>query len=146
MPTTSAARSHNMSAIKGAHTRPERLIRSLLHRRGYRFRLQATDLPGKPDIVLPRYHAVILIHGCFWHGHNCPLFHWPKTRAEFWREKIGKNKLRDQRNQILLHDAGWRVAIVWECVLRGKAEKYADLVAAKLIDWLESQQENLIVD
>jgi DNA mismatch endonuclease, patch repair protein len=83
----SATRSRMMSGIRGKHTRPERMIRSALHRRGFRFRLHG-NLPGKPDLVLSRYHAVIFVHGCFWHGHECDLFRWPGTRKKFWREKI----------------------------------------------------------
>lgn len=91
----SATRSRMMSGIRGRNTKPEIMIRSLLHHHGFRFRLHVRDLPGKPDIVLPRHHAVIFVHGCFWHGHDCPLFKWPGTRADFWREKIGRNQSND---------------------------------------------------
>jgi DNA mismatch endonuclease (patch repair protein) len=130
-----ATRSRMMSGIRGRNTKPEILIRSLLHRRGFRFRLDARDLAGRPDIVLPRYHAVIFVHGCFWHGHDCHLFKWPQTRAEFWRDKIGRNRANDAKAQAALLDAGWRVATVWECALRG-ANRDIDGVLQRLIDWL----------
>ena len=104
-----------MAGIRSKNTKPELVIRSVLHRRGFRFRLYRRDLPGKPDLVFPKHRAVILIHGCFWHGHGCHLFRWPKTREDFWREKIGSNMERDRRQFYALRDAGWRVATIWEC-------------------------------
>jgi DNA mismatch endonuclease (patch repair protein) len=130
-----ATRSRIMSGIRGRNTKPEILIRSLLHRRGFRFRLDARDLPGRPDIVLPRYRAVIFVHGCFWHGHDCHLFKWPQTRPEFWRDKISRNRANDARAQAALLDADWRVATVWECALRG-ANRDLDGVLQRLVDWL----------
>ena len=132
----SATRSRMMSGIRGRNTKPEILIRSLLHRHGFRFRLHARDLPGKPDIVLPRYHAVIFVHGCFWHGHDCPLFKWPDTRPDFWRDKIGRNQANDQKAQEALLASGWRVSVVWECAIRG-AGKNIEAVAQCLADWLQ---------
>src|SRR5690242_15228147 len=119
----SATRSRMMSGIRGRNTKPEILIRSLLHRQGFRFRLDARDLPGRPDIVLPRYRAVVLIHGCFWHGHDCALFKMPATRHEFWAKKIAANRARDARNADMLKRAGWRVLTVWECSLRGPSRR-----------------------
>jgi len=133
----SATRSRMMSGIRGRNTQPEILIRSLLHRQGFRFRLHGSNLPGKPDIVLSRHHAVIFVHGCFWHGHDCSLFKWPKTRPEFWREKIGRNQQNDNRAKEALLANGWRVGIVWECALRGPG-KNIDGVARSLTDWLRS--------
>jgi DNA mismatch endonuclease (patch repair protein) len=130
-------RSRMMSGIRSRNTKPEILIRSLLHRHGFRFRLHVRDLPGKPDIVLPRYHAVVFVHGCFWHGHDCPLFKWPGTRPDFWREKIGRNRLNDDRAKETLLENGWRVGIVWECALRG-AGNNIEGVAQGLADWLRS--------
>ncbi|GJH36728.1 DNA mismatch endonuclease Vsr [Paraburkholderia hospita] len=130
-----ATRSRMMSGIRGRNTKPEILIRSQLHRRGFRFRLDARDLAGRPDIVLPRYRAVIFVHGCFWHGHDCHLFKWPQTRPEFWRDKIGRNRANDAKAQAALLEAGWRVATVWECALRG-ANRDIDGVLQRLIDWL----------
>ncbi len=133
----SATRSRMMSGIRGRNTKPEILIRRLLHRQGFRFRLNVRDLPGKPDIVLPRYRAVVFVHGCFWHGHNCPLFKWPETRPDFWRDKIGRNQTNDNRAIEVLQENGWRVGIVWECALRG-AGKNIEGVAQGLADWLRS--------
>jgi DNA mismatch endonuclease (patch repair protein) len=130
-------RSRMMSGIRSRNTKPEILIRSLLHRHGFRFRLHVRDLPGKPDIVLPRYHAVVFVHGCFWHGHDCPLFKWPGTRPDFWREKIGRNRLNDDRAKETLLENGWRVGIVWECALRGTG-KNIEGIAQGLADWLRS--------
>ena len=127
-----------MAGIRGKNTKPELLIRSLLHRRGFRFRLHAQNLPGKPDIVLARYHAVIFVNGCFWHGHECSLFKLPKTRTDFWREKIGRNCTNDIKKREALLVDGWRVGIVWECALRGKG-KNVDDVAQRLSDWLHTQ-------
>jgi DNA mismatch endonuclease, patch repair protein len=137
-----ATRSRMMSGIRGRNTKPEILIRSLLHRRGFRYRLDARDLPGRPDIVLPRYHAVVFVHGCFWHGHDCHLFKWPQTRADFWREKIGRNRANDARAAAALRERGWRVATVWECALRG-AHRDLDGVLQRLVDWLQSDAPTL---
>ncbi|MCA8298803.1 DNA mismatch endonuclease Vsr [Burkholderia sp. AU30198] len=133
----SATRSRMMSGIRGRNTKPEILIRSLLHRQGFRFRLHVRDLPGKPDIVLPRYHAVIFVHGCFWHGHDCSLFKLPRTRPDFWREKIDRNRANDNKALTALLTEGWRVGIVWECALRG-ANKNIESVAKGLAHWLYS--------
>lgn len=111
-----AERSRVMRAVKGENTAPERIVRSLVHRLGYRFRLQGKDLPGKPDLVLPRHRAVIFVHGCFWHGHACQRgSRKPKTRADYWEKKLGGNLLRDQRTRRALQRAGWRVLTIWEC-------------------------------
>jgi DNA mismatch endonuclease (patch repair protein) len=111
-------RSRMMSGIRGQDTHPEILVRTLLHASGFRFRLHVKNLPGKPDIVLPKYKAVVLVHGCFWHGHGCRFFKWPTTRAEFWRAKIERNRENDEKAVSALVAGGWRVAIVWECALR----------------------------
>jgi DNA mismatch endonuclease (patch repair protein) len=116
---TSEQRSRNMAAIRDRNTKPEVRVRSLLHSLGYRFRLHRKDLPGKPDIVLPKHRTAIFVHGCFWHCHDC---RWgtvmPKTRAEFWANKRSGNVSRDERNKSALQDAGWSVLIVWECQTR----------------------------
>lgn len=132
----STTRSRMMSGIRGRNTKPEILIRSLLHRRGFRFRLHARDLPGKPDIVLPRYHAVIFVHGCFWHGHDCSLFKWPGTRPDFWRDKIVQNRANDHKARETLLASGWRVGIVWECAIRGTSKNF-ETTAQSLADWLQ---------
>lgn len=126
-----------MSGIRGKDTKPELLIRSALHRAGYRFRLHSRDLPGRPDIVLPKYHAVIFVHGCFWHMHQCSLFKWPKSRTEFWREKLNKNRQRDTRLAEQLSDAGWRRLVVWECALKGREKLGIDRVRDLISAWLK---------
>lgn len=114
-------RSWIMGRVKGQNTRPEKLVRSLLHRMGYRFRIQRADLPGRPDIVLPKYHAVIFVHGCYWHRHDCPNGkRLPKTRLDFWLPKLEGNRLRDVKNQEKLVQMGWKVLILWECMLKDK--------------------------
>ena len=108
-----------MSRVKGRDTRPEKLVRSILHRLGYRFRLRRNDLPGKPDIVLPKYRAVIFVHGCFWHRHDCPKGQrLPKSHVDFWLPKLNGNHERDVRNYEALKERGWRVLIIWECMLK----------------------------
>jgi DNA mismatch endonuclease (patch repair protein) len=107
-----------MAAIKGSNTKPELAVRSALHRAGLRFRLHRKDLPGRPDIVLPKYKTVIFVHGCFWHRHGCANSVMPKTRREFWEEKLEGNRRRDSRQQRALRSAGWRVLVVWECAVR----------------------------
>lgn len=128
-----------MSNIRGRNTKPEILIRKKLHQQGFRFRLHDRGLPGKPDIVLPRYHAVIFVNGCFWHGHDCRLFKWPETRPEFWQEKIKRNRINDQKSIQSLIAAGWRVGIVWECSVRCSG-KDIDRVISHLVDWLRSNR------
>lgn len=134
-----ATRSRMMSGIRGRDTKPELLLRKALHRLGFRYRLHAKDLPGKPDIVLPRFHAVIFVHGCFWHGHDCRYFKWPTTRPEFWCSKVTKNTANDARSIALLRASGWRVAIVWECATRGEIAKLNTL-ASEVRRWLLSDE------
>ncbi|GAA0868627.1 very short patch repair endonuclease [Brevundimonas basaltis] len=136
-----ATRSRMMSGIRGKNTKPELLIRKALHARGFRYRLHCKDLPGNPDLCLPKYRAVIFVHGCFWHGHDCHLFKWPKTRPEFWREKIGRNREVDAAAMARLQDAGWRVAVVWECSIKGRL-RLADLpeVVSEIARWLHSDE------
>jgi DNA mismatch endonuclease (patch repair protein) len=119
---TPQRRSWNMGRIKSRNTDPEIAVRSLLWRMGFRYRLHGTDLPGHPDIVLPRYGTVVLVHGCFWHRHrNCRFAYMPKSRAEFWTSKFAANVLRDRRMSERLRRDGWRVLVVWECQLRRPA-------------------------
>ncbi|NJD37045.1 MAG: DNA mismatch endonuclease Vsr [Geobacter sp.] len=129
-------RSRMMSGIRGKNTKPEILIRSSLHQRGFRFRLHDKKLPGKPDIVLPRYRAVLLIHGCFWHGHDCHLFKWPSSNESFWKEKITRNKEVDERSRQELTLAGWRILTVWECALKGKYRRPLEEIADEICTWL----------
>lgn len=118
---TPEQRSAQMSRIRGTNTKLEVLVRKALHARRFRYRLGGAGLPGRPDIVLPKYGTVVFVHGCFWHGHSCPLYRLPKTRPEFWADKIGKNRSRDERVVAELESEGWRVLTVWECSLRGKS-------------------------
>ena len=105
-----------MSRIRGKDTKPELRVRSQLHRMGYRFRLHRKDLPGRPDIVLPKYDTVIFVHGCFWHRHKgCRFAYTPKTRVEFWETKFEQNVRRDRRNEAALRKRGWRIIRIWEC-------------------------------
>lgn len=113
-----AARSELMARIRSKNTKPELIVRSQLHRLGFRFRVHRKDLPGKPDIVLPRHHKIILVHGCFWHGHSCPLGSKPKSNQDYWREKIRNNRLRDRRVKRELIKQGWTVLELWECKIR----------------------------
>lgn len=116
---SAAARSALMSRIRGANTKPEIVVRSLLHRMGFRFRLHRRDLPGSPDIVLPRHATVVFVHGCFWHRHaRCKGATTPKSRVDFWQAKFAKNVERDKRNRRDLRRLGWKVVVVWECDLK----------------------------
>ena len=112
-------RSWTMAQVKGRNTKPEKAVRSLLHRMGYRFRLQRDDLPGKPDIVLPKYRTVIFVHGCFWHRHSgCKRASTPVDNADYWRRKFERNVARDAEDSAALKSQGWQVLVVWECELR----------------------------
>ncbi len=136
-------RSRMMVGIGSRNTKPELEIRSMLHQRGFRFRLHRPDLPGKPDIVFPKYRAVILVHGCFWHGHGCHLFQWPKTREDFWRKKIGSNIMRDRKQFSALRKADWRVATIWECALKGRYRLSVETIADTCAEWLLSNESEL---
>ncbi len=135
----SKTRSRMMSGIRGKNTKPEKLIRSQLHRRGFRFRIHDFRLPGKPDIVLKKYKAVIFVHGCFWHRHECHLFKWPQTRPEFWKQKIERNHQNDRKAIDKLLAMKWRVCIVWECALKGKKKKVLTDVIDEIAEWLISK-------
>ena len=115
-----------MAAVKNRHTKPERVVRSMLHRLGFRFRLHRRDIPGTPDIVLPKHRAAVFVHGCFWHGHSCNRGKLPTSNKDFWRLKIEANKARDKAAYEAAARAGWRVIIVWSCEL-GSAAKRTDL-------------------
>lgn len=141
-----AKRSAMMSGIRNKNTRPELLIRTALFARGYRYRLHVSHLAGKPDIVFPKYKALVFVQGCFWHAHQCHLFKWPSTREDFWRAKILSNKIRDEKNQALLQAQGWRIAVVWECSLKGKYKlDQIDLIDT-LDNWLQSTLERLEIN
>ena len=139
-----ATRSRMMSGIRGKNTKPELVIRKALHARGFRYRLHC-DLPGKPDICLPKHRAVIFVHGCFWHGHDCHLFKWPSTRPEFWRAKIGRNGEVDRAVESRLSDDRWRVAVIWECALKGRERLPLEDVISTCANWLRSDRMRLEV-
>ena len=127
-------RSRMMSGIQGKDTQPEMTLRKALHAAGFRYRLHVRSMPGRPDVVLPKYSAVCLVHGCYWHRHpDCRYATTPATRREFWQEKFRSNVERDERQQRQLRDMGWRVAVIWECAVRPQT---ADQAAARLIQWL----------
>jgi len=130
----------NMSRIRGRDTKPELCIRRGLHARGLRFRLHPKELPGKPDLVFPRYRTAVFVHGCFWHGHGCHLSKMPATRPEFWRKKIARNVARDQKTIAALNESGWRVLVIWECALRGPGRPSEEEImdaAVRFIQWDE---------
>lgn len=130
---TPEQRSYNMSRIRGQDTRPEKKLRSLLHRNGFRYRVHVSDLPGRPDIVLPKYNSVILVHGCFWHRHpGCRYATTPKSRADFWQEKFTGNVERDQSNLNLLKKNGWFPIIVWECELKDDTDAVMERISTML--------------
>lgn len=135
-----STRSRMMAGIRGKDTRPEKIVRSFLHKNGFRFRLHKGGLPGRPDVVLPRWNVAIFVHGCFWHGHeSCDYFKLPKTRSEFWKDKIQANGQRDSMNAKKLIAAGWRVATIWECGLRDEAAHSL----ASLISFIASDQASI---
>lgn len=138
-------RSRMMRGIRGTNTRPEIAVRRLLHAAGYRFRIHVRSLPGRPDIVLRRHHAVVLVHGCFWHGHDCPLFRIPGTRTQFWTAKIERNRANDARTIKALRGNGWRIAQVWECALKGRGRLDPERLAARLTRWIESGSPSLVL-
>jgi len=130
-----ATRSYNMSRIKGKDTKPEMLVRRYLHALGYRYRLHVKGLPGRPDIVLPRYRTIIFIHGCFWHGHEgCRYYVVPKTRTDWWLHKINHNKANDKKAITTLKKDGWKLITLWECKLK---PAFADKTLAALLKKLK---------
>lgn len=135
-----------MSGIRGKDTKPEILIRKALHSRGFRYRLHASYLPGKPDLVFPRYQAAIFIHGCFWHGHDCKFFKLPATRPDFWENKINNNRIRDSRQLDMLHVKGWRTLVVWECMTRKGASMPFDMLIDCIEHWLKTDGNSAYID
>lgn len=117
---TKEVRSRNMSHIRSTNTKPEEKVRKHLFSRGFRYRKNVRKLPGCPDIVLPKYHTVIFVNGCFWHKHDCPRFVWPSSNEDYWIPKITRNVERDLKNHRILREQGWRVIVVWECELKEK--------------------------
>ena len=134
-------RSDMMSGIRGKDTKPEIVVRQLLHRLGYRFRLHCKNLPGKPDIVLPKWRTVIFVNGCYWHGHeDCHLFRLPKTRTEFWTNKIEGNRARDERNYSVLQGSGWKTVVIWECSVSKKLSLSAEQLEIAIATALTSNE------
>ncbi len=134
-----------MAAIKGSHTKPELAIRRALHAAGLRYRLHAKELPGKPDLVFPRYKAVLFVNGCFWHRHDCHLFKWPASREDFWREKIGRNVANDERAIASLKEEGWRVGVIWECALKGRTRLDQPETMQRLASWIKSEEQAITI-
>lgn len=139
---TKEQRQRNMRNIKGKNTKPEILLRRALHARGLRYRLHCRDLPGSPDLVFPKYRAVIFVHGCFWHRHGCKYTSMPSTRKDFWVQKFSQNVRRDEKNVRALEQAGWRVGIVWECQLK-KAHGELGPLCDQLILFLQDLSSSL---
>lgn len=137
----SDVRSRMMAGIRGRNTRPELLLRHLLHKSGFRFRLHSVRVFGRPDMVFPKYNAVLLVHGCFWHGHRCHLFRWPSTRIKFWKMKINKNRTRDRVVRRTLGQQGWRVMTVWECALKGRGKITEEQLTKQCSTWLRGNAQ-----
>ncbi len=133
-----------MAGIRGKDTKPEMLIRRGLHARGFRYTLHC-KLPGRPDICLPKYRAVIFVHGCFWHGHDCHLFKWPSTRPEFWKAKIERNRQVDENARGKLSDLDWRVGEIWECALKGRSARPLEQVIDECACWLSGEKPVLVL-
>lgn len=129
-------RSRNMRAIKNRGTTIEKKVGELLVQSGFTFREQVQDLPGKPDFVIDDYKAIVFVHGCFWHHHNCHLFKVPSTRTDFWMTKIQKNVLNDQKVMQGLSSSGWRILIVWECGLKGRLKLSFPELGLRLEEWI----------
>ena len=135
-----------MAGIRGKDTKPELFIRRALHARGLRYRLHDSKLPGKPDISIPRFRAVVLVNGCFWHGHSCHLFKWPSTRKEFWRKKILGNRRKDGEVFRELRRLGWRVAVIYECALKGKFRLDPGKVIDETENWIRSDSADYVIE
>lgn len=136
-------RSALMSRIRGKDTKIELEVRRGLHALGFRYRLGGAGLPGRPDIVLPKYRTVVFVHGCFWHQHHCHLFRLPKTRTEFWKAKVDANRTRDLQNENRLAELGWHIETIWECWLRGKSAAFRSEVVLALATRIETETRPL---
>lgn len=134
-----------MAGIGGKNTKPEMVIRQRLHALGFRFLIHDRRLPGRPDIVLPRWRAAIFVNGCFWHGHDCHLFKLPSTRTEFWETKFHVNRSNDVRALEELTRLGWRVATIWECALKGKSRQPLERILADLSGWIKSESQKISI-
>lgn len=142
-----ATRSRMMAGVKGKNTKPEIEVRKSLFRKGFRYRINDRRYPGKPDVVLPKYKAIIFVHGCFWHGHDCGYFRLPATRPDFWEAKIATNITRDANTILRLRAMDWRICVVWECSLRGRARLHRlEIIANSIEAWLISKSDYLELD
>ncbi|MFC1517480.1 very short patch repair endonuclease [Candidatus Margulisiibacteriota bacterium] len=139
---SSKKRSKMMSNIRSKNTKPELILRRSLFEKGFRYKLHSSNIPGKPDMVFLKHKAVILVNGCFWHGHGCHIFKWPKTRKAFWKNKINGNKTRDRKNRNLLKKLGWRVLVVWECAIKSRKESDISRVVNRAAKWLNSKSKS----
>lgn len=145
-------RSRMMAGIKGGDTRPEFLMRTGLQRLGFRHRLgrnyrwNGKLLPGRPDLVFPKYRAAIQVNGCFWHRHNCHLFKWPKTRHRFWKQKLEGNAARDAKNIAALEIMGWKVLTVWECALKGRHKRRLPEVIHTAAHWIQFGEDSAAIE
>lgn len=139
-------RSRMMSGIRSKNTRPEWFLRQRLHAKGFRYRLHAKNIPGKPDLVFPKYRALVVVNGCFWHGHSCRYFKWPASNPHFWREKISSNRARDIATLAKQIRQGWRVLTVWECAIRQSIREQNDLVVESVAKWLQSGETSAVMD
>jgi DNA mismatch endonuclease, patch repair protein len=140
-----ATRSRMMAGIRNKNTRPEIQIRNALHANGFRYRLHASNVPGQPDATFPRYRATLFVNGCFWHGHDCHLFRLPGTRVEFWREKIARNRQRDEKVRQQLREKGWRTLTIWECAIKGRDSIGLPRVVSEASTWLRSSSDALTI-
>ncbi len=135
-----------MAAIRGKDTKPEMTVRKFLHRRGFRYRLHVKDLPGKPDIVIPKFRTVVFVHGCFWHRHKgCKNAVLPKTNPDFWEKKLKGNVKRDRKNLEALRNMGWRIVVVWECAMKGKNAGETEVILDRTAEWLTGKDEILVI-
>lgn len=138
----SEKRSLMMANIKGVNTRPEKTVRSLFHKQGFRYLIHNKKLAGRPDLTFPKYKAVVFVNGCFWHGHNCSLFKWPSSNIDFWKKKISDTKRRDLQNLFALNEGGWKILIIWECALKGKQKIDINILSLLLQEWLLNKSTN----
>lgn len=139
-------RSRIMSSIGSKNTVPELMIRKGLHARGFRYRLHSSNVPGKPDLMLPRYNALIFVHGCFWHGHDCHLSGIPKTRTEFWTSKLERNRRRDTEVRNALLKAGWRILVIWGCSLKGRQRLDLEDVLDQAAAWIRGKEQEYEIE
>jgi DNA mismatch endonuclease, patch repair protein len=136
-----STRSRIMSRVGQRDTGAEMFLRRALHRRGFRYRLYDRKLPGTPDMIFPRFHAVVFVHGCFWHAHGCKFSTMPSTRSEFWAKKFEENRKRDRLNIDSLLADGWRVLVIWECAVKRRRTLDPDEVISSVVDWLNSDDQ-----